>query len=88
MNLTKRWHTKNILDVSSFFCLLIRCPLGKENKPDCPFCELRKCNNLEQKFDMAQTLANGSGTELMQRHKTCFYKGIRNFNRLTCQNNH
>jgi len=75
MSLGQR-QANNPLTVSSFFCLLIRCPLGR-GKSGCPFCEFRKGRSLEKKFEIAQNLANGDGADMMLRHKDCFLKRMR-----------
>jgi len=58
------------------FGLFIKCPF-REATQDCPFIDIRKLDNLEMKFQLAEQMASQlSHKDVHKTHETCYWNRL------------
>lgn len=58
-------------DTLTIFTMLVRCPRGGTPNSTCPFALFRDRYTLEEKFQLAKSLPEGTRREMMDFHQHC-----------------
>ena len=76
----------NIVDISTIFALLVRCPFDLDKGPGCPFAKYRAEISLENKFRLAEDFSDEKRRDLLEIHSKCMGESFSVYGRIRTEN--